>query len=569
MVIPKGNYLNAVASWSRSLSKGQVFTKQKTITVKQPGYYHVLVSVHAKNAKKFTKGGIPILNGSWNHAWIWINPKGGKVTRNFQYKFFPKNIRPVPGPLTKLMAAPQFQYGQKRVKNLTNAITVKVNYRDKSVWGGGYKPLKNATVTYKEGFHNGTVHTNDQGIATIPCFASANSYTIKVFNKNNKVKVFDFNLPSSTFAIKTEGLVNDCGYTVVLNSQNSYLFANFNQVIANSRSFFQHSRGQISVYRQHTGGVSNYHPNGDYINIAANSVGTRYGNFGNAHEYGHALQSKKLGGIPAYTCSPDGHYISGEYNLGCAYGEGFADYHAAVTSTNINHYFAVENDPYVNNGEDGSIIEGAVAAFLYDLTDPGNESFDNADYPGSYIADIIQSCQVKVNGSWKRANGIDELIACLQNKVPYYSSLYGHFPTRNPIPYAYQENVNEPSSWNQNDIATLWYKDLYNEDYANRPLNVSITGLSFISSNGSYTWQANVEDGDGSYSYQWQWKKPRAGGSWVNVGTSDSYTRNIVRTDQLQQAVLRVIVTSGSRQGTGYQYLTITQRDCPPHQLCH
>jgi hypothetical protein len=39
---------------------------------------------------------------------------------------------------------------------------------------------------------------------------------------------------------------------------------------------------------------------------------------------------------------------------------------------------------YDDDGDpnDGSIIEGAVAAFFYDITDPANEPQDNVEYPG-------------------------------------------------------------------------------------------------------------------------------------------------------------------------------------------
>lgn len=41
-IIPLGEPLKPEASWKQALSKGQIFSRQKTITVKKPGYYHVI-----------------------------------------------------------------------------------------------------------------------------------------------------------------------------------------------------------------------------------------------------------------------------------------------------------------------------------------------------------------------------------------------------------------------------------------------------------------------------------------------------------------------------------------------
>jgi hypothetical protein len=71
------------------------------------------------------------------------------------------------------------------------------------------------------------------------------------------------------------------------------------------------------------------------------------------------------------------------------------DFHGAATVADSNFYKSfIERTPGTYNypasapndnddlSKDGSVIESTVAAFLYDLTDPKNESHDNLDFPG-------------------------------------------------------------------------------------------------------------------------------------------------------------------------------------------
>lgn len=149
----------------------------------------------------------------------------------------------------------------------------------------------------------------------------------------------------------------------------------------------------------------------------------------------------------------------------CAYSEGFANYVGAISisgpySTNISNnafYPATTGD---GDHDDGSIIEGAIAAFLYDITDGTSESHDDVDHPGSYVADVINSCEVKSSGNWMRADGIDHLIACFENQIPSY---FPYFDSRNTVPSSYTESASKPSGWSSASINSLWRHNLYGE----------------------------------------------------------------------------------------------------------
>lgn len=167
---------------------------------------------------------------------------------------------------------------------------------------------------------------------------------------------------------------------------------------------------------------------------------------------------------------PSPHYLDGPHNLRCAFSEGFADYHGAATRPDLGSYIyrsRIESNAYYpgtryhgSDGDpnDGSIIEGAVAAFLYDLTDPANESHDQVQYPGSYVADIIRTCKTPVY----RANGVDHLVYCFEQIVDSAISS-SYFRTRSSPPSSISESATEPAGWSRSAIRTLWLRNLYGQ----------------------------------------------------------------------------------------------------------
>lgn len=86
------------------------------------------------------------------------------------------------------------------------------------------------------------------------------------------------------------------------------------------------------------------------------------------------------------------------------------------------------------------------------------------DYPGSYVADIIRTCEMyRSFFGWTRANGVDNLVACFERAVPNYSV---YFSSRSPDPSNFRESAAEPSAWNRTNIRKLWRKNLYGENYS-------------------------------------------------------------------------------------------------------
>jgi hypothetical protein len=127
----------------------------------------------------------------------------------------------------------------------------------------------------------------------------------------------------------------------------------------------------------------------DDIGLYQNNVWGDPGKFTQAHEYGHALDHGALGAANTFSSfCPSPHLFDEPSNVKCAFTEGFANYHAFATwGTQIIQTLSwAEPNFFFDNadGDNGTVREDAVAAFLYDLTDAGSsESHDNSIYQPS------------------------------------------------------------------------------------------------------------------------------------------------------------------------------------------
>jgi hypothetical protein len=229
-----------------------------------------------------------------------------------------------------------------------------------------------------------------------------------------------------------------------------------------SRTYFP-TRPAISIRFSTISPDTKYSENDDQIHVDWMSAWGAYGIFGVAHEYGHAVHHIVLGGIKHSSGSCGSSHATTDYqNYGCAYYEGFADYHAVWVRGSAAEFFTDVTAGYNHGGQNGALNEIGVASFLYDLTDvAGDEGFDAVQYPASYIADVWRTCDAHLYfpSSWGSASAIDHMIYCFEQTVdPTVTSYF-----RGSLYDGEAEAATEPPSWNRSAIRTIWKADLFNQ----------------------------------------------------------------------------------------------------------
>jgi hypothetical protein len=197
------------------------------------------------------------------------------------------------------------------------------------------------------------------------------------------------------------------------------------------------------------------HPDGElHIFHWGTVIWGEWGAFAAAHEYGHHYQDKYLYQYPDYnglmrmvtSACQEKHPPESASTFGCAWGEAFADWYAVLVRGSAtgrwlndlesNWYYKNCVDGYTSRGtivctSDGSIVQGALAALLWDIIDPSDyEAHDQSQVPAKALVDAITNCQVhpksRVHSGYISYTGIDHLIYCWENRKPYEIQFTNH-----------------------------------------------------------------------------------------------------------------------------------------------
>jgi hypothetical protein len=259
-----------------------------------------------------------------------------------------------------------------------------------------------------------------------------------------------------------QGDQSDCdppsAIDVYVDSDEAHVFKTMTAVAGVSATTFQHTRSQVAVELDAGASNSFYSSGNDRITIrngtgSADHVWGPWGQFLMAHEYAHALHEKGLNGNAASGNCPSPHFIDGAYNLQCAFSEGFANYFGHVFDGT---FFGgnIETNSYYSGG-DGSVVEGAVAAFLFDMSDGANETHDAMAYPHSYVAELVKSCEVHGD----QVDGVDFFVYCAEQQVDGTAESY--FPRSTSTSSSVSEGASEPGSWSVSDIRSGWLENLF------------------------------------------------------------------------------------------------------------
>jgi hypothetical protein len=488
-----GSPIPARAARSQRLAEGSVVQEHLSLTFPQPGYYRVVASVVPLTNVPLTVDGRLVQNVSHIEGWMWITESGGRFTKEFDRSVFPSTAVPVPGPLRQRReghgsaSAAFAQFDAASATGVPGQVTYQVNYLDHDA--NAYLPVRMAGYqiqgcTVPVGklicdeadwqFLTAGV-TSESGILWFPC--EHEQYRGWVNTANSIITI-----SPGSFSPVEGSVLADCGLELqtTMGSGSTRSFIDMVRAAEGSRALLGVSRPHIIVTHDPNESTSYYLQGADRIvvrtTLGSNHVWGQFGIFVAGHEYGHAVHHKALGGIiDSYSC-PSGRRFDARTSFSCAFVEGFATYHAVAVRDDLTHfsyrsmiaanaYFpgctqysgdtCIQRDDY-----DGAQIEPAVAAFLYDVSDPANdplEPFDQVAAPGAYIRDIITSCQVQTIG-WTRATGVDHLVYCMENAVTMR-------PEFRPV-HGFQESATESAAWGWSpaNIRALWRWNLFGEN---------------------------------------------------------------------------------------------------------
>jgi hypothetical protein len=492
-----GERTSPEANWVAPLQAGGRFERQTTLLIPKPGYYRVILSALKKSDEPSLVKGRPVADVAHAEVWLWIADRGGRATKTFERTLFPEGVRTQPGILCPTSGRACSRTPNQKSEGISvqsqSDIWFFAKYYNRDVPGDD--PLPEAQVYVDAYDANGSpvytqyLFTDATGVAgPFPCVPGG-TYIAQVWTWNGKLQV----IPRVAVGVYSGYFDYDCGFPMPIDTDAppSHVFRNMVLTYNAAQSHFMRSRPWMEVELTADGpDASSYCPDArfsgctrnDYVRIQTRTntiygeqVWGTFGVFVQAHEYGHAYHEKALGEFVWYSygdgasCPSIHTFYDPAPRLECALAEAFATYFAVATRGSDAGSW--ERDVEVVHqaawgGTDGSLIEASIAGFFYDLTDNnrfGTEAHDAVQYPGSYVADIILSCDVnpavRQDGTtgWGPDRGIDHLAYCFQRDMTGSTT---HFQTRTPTPLEQDQatGISDPVQ-----VKRLWRMNLYRE----------------------------------------------------------------------------------------------------------
>lgn len=464
------------------------------VTVAKPGYYRAVVTVAQRSSEPAVKDGMWVKTTAQEELWFVIDDAGGRVTRTFDEFALPDSADFEPGERHYLTGLAAIRAAERRAarRKDTVAVNARIAGKTKKLGGspaafvsstprrltyynpdaGADQPLSGAIVYWQihDTFNNITDsyygQTDANGVYPGPCvtYPALEYATVSYSLENNDVRVIggagswyegdcDPNLPSH-----------------VVESQRSWLFSRYNDFIPFSRGLLNVSRIRVDVVYDVNEPGAFYQSANDRITIGPNTIYTDYGRFTVAHEYGHAIHEKALGGIATTSGQcPSPHALNGYYTLACALSEGFGDFLGATSQNvwDVYGYYIVIADYAYTPGANGSIQEAAVAAMMYDLTDsPGGDGSASEPWDvtsGERVAATIRDCRVRYgSGFITKVRGADDFVYCAERTIdPAVRSSFFLTRSSSTRAAAITANATASANWPSSGVRSVWRKNLY------------------------------------------------------------------------------------------------------------
>lgn len=449
-----------------TMDAGEAWRQEYSIKLPGEGYYLAEVEVDA--AAPADDMSPYVIDASHEQIWMFVADAGGRLTRTFDEAVFPDSILPQPGPFRTRMrdrttgasaagvdASAAATAGATGADGTNQDVKLKIVYRHRGTFAAvGGKAQANFVSQSDTVGRRERLEVPTGGIVAFSCPDEGEWI-------EGTVKVPSTTEVAADYLIgRFEANRDDCGETRVIYTRSDYYlpWKNLNDVIPKIDSVFGYSRGAVKWRTRATENEgSSYNRFYDRITFRK----TYYSAWTAAHEYGHALHNKALGGgwdAGSKCTSRDRRYNQPTDYL-CAFKEGFADYAGNVGAPNDLVFGSWEKQHYdAANGKDGT-IEANVAALFHDLIDDGRESGDLTSYPGKYIADVFKSCWV-TNSAGRRShrNKVSDFVWCLEKRVD--QNVHEESFPGVATPRSVSDSSTKPDGWNADDIRSTWKKNV-------------------------------------------------------------------------------------------------------------
>lgn len=510
--IPLNQELRPHIRIRRGFAAGESVRERVSIMIPEPGYYHAVATAYAHPDPATPD---PLASGdvSRRDFWILVDEQGGRITEGFDPTLIATGQRKEPGPRAPEKNPPRVHHGDATIacsllpsdplfpaSNPTATLTpdattlegcpdpydpnapppsnamarIKATYVDAGA-GSTVRPVAGARVVWRLLTVTGTQISQGEGTLAadgtspaIDCGAPAGERRISAFLYTVSQRV------NVSFGIGTEATnagtySTTCGGEVVVRAdpEMAHLFVNLQKNVEGHHTRFgAYPPNRIYAGLYIDGRTYYHHDHPDHELHISRDPRMIYGEYGimvAAHEYGHQFQHRYLfsppdsDGLMRYqnNCRTQ-HPPEAPSNLGCALGEGFADWYATHVreadmptwkqQLEANYYYRncvprvdAERGLTISCVDDGSIIQGAVAALLWDITDDGtSEADDPIQRSARDLTDAIKACRVNVGTASLGYTGIDHVIFCFENAAPYTVQLstgtVSLFNTRSTLP---------------------------------------------------------------------------------------------------------------------------------------